>query len=50
VNAADDEIEAAQHVVGIVERAVWKDIDSIPLKMRKRPPNAALRRSISARC
>ena len=26
VNAADDEIEAAQHVVGIVERAVRKDI------------------------
>src|SRR5207302_3581672 len=32
VNAADDEIKAAQHVVRIVERAVWKDVGLDPLE------------------
>ena len=32
VDAADDEIEAAQHVVRIVERAVWKDVGLDPLE------------------
>ena len=32
VDAADDEIKAAQHVVRIVERAVWKDVGLYPLE------------------
>src|SRR5689334_15474775 len=31
VDAADDEIKAAQHVVRIVERAIWKDVGLDPL-------------------
>ena len=32
MDAADDEIKAAQHVVRIVERTVWKDVGLDPLE------------------